>query len=87
MLNTAISSCLLKRERKKKDTFQTDFEKLVGINSEKIRPVDSDDILDLIDDHTDPSGKELIKNIRNRNYYKRLVTIHYEVDQRVPYSI
>ena len=45
----------------------------------KTKPIcNRDDILDLIFNNSQDYGRELIKMIKSRNYYKRILTIHYE---------
>ena len=60
-----------------KTTFSKALEELLGISSEP-RVLTTNDILNLIEEWTDDVGKELVRNIKARNYYKRLVTIYRE---------
>ncbi len=80
MLNTAIKDCFSRIKKNEKKKFISEFEKIIGLHSDEIKPINSDRVLSLILNYTGESGKKLILSILNRNYYKRLATIHYEVD-------
>ncbi len=76
MLTKAIESALKNKKKKGKyKTFLKEIEELIGVNN-RPQNITTDDILDLISNRTDKNGVELIDMIRNRNYYKRVLTIH-----------
>ena len=82
MMREAIRLIPLEKRRKAntkatKTTFSKALEELLGISSEP-RVLTTNDILNLIEEWTDDVGKELVRNIKARNYYKRLVTIYRE---------
>lgn len=80
MLREAIANAIQQRKapsKGKKPTFQSAMEELLGISSEP-RVVTTKDVLDLIDQWSNGVGKDLIRSIKARDYYKRLVTIHNE---------
>lgn len=57
--------------------FDAGFNKLLGIKR-KPGTITVDDMLKFIEKMTDEDGKKIIDMIRNRNYYKRMFTIHSE---------
>ncbi len=62
---------------KNKD-FHKNFEKLLGINIKTARNITVNEMLKFIEDNTDDEGKKIIEMIRDRNYYKRIFTLHSE---------
>jgi HD superfamily phosphohydrolase len=64
-----------KSNAKNSKVFSKALEEFLGISSEP-RVVTAHDILSLIEEWTNDAGKEVVKNIKARNYYKRLVTIY-----------
>jgi HD superfamily phosphohydrolase/tRNA A-37 threonylcarbamoyl transferase component Bud32 len=75
IFSTKLSSTSKNRKKTKYDDFYQDFINLLGINGQP-NNINTMDILNLIEKHTDESGKRLIQMIKNRNYYKRILTIH-----------
>jgi HD superfamily phosphohydrolase len=82
MLRAAISTIGQQLPKKgagkaSKTTFRGALEELLGISSVPA-VLTSEDVLDFIEEAANGGGKELIRSIKARNYYKRLVTIHSE---------
>jgi hypothetical protein len=63
-----------------KASFSKALEDRLGLASEP-RVVTTRDILDLIEEWTNDAGKEIVRNIKARNYYKRLVTIYMDSER------
>jgi len=84
MLRQATLAALATRRRKgkseKEKLINDEFIDLLGVNSDA-RKVTTDDVLDLISEWTNNSGKEIIELLRHRKFYKRILTIH---DERLP---
>jgi len=57
--------------------FSKVLEEFLGISSEP-RVVTANDVLGLVEEWTSDVGKDIVKNIKARNYYKRLITIFRE---------
>jgi len=74
-----IAALATKRKGKggKEKTFNDEFINLLGVNSDA-RKITTDDVLNLIVEWTDNSGKEIIELLRQRRFYKRILTIHDE---------
>lgn len=79
MLRQAAAEALRTKSSKQK-SFNADFSDLLGINSDA-RRITTEDVLGLISKWTDDSGREIIGLLRNRKFYKRILTIH---DERLP---
>lgn len=81
MLQQATMAALATRRGKgkgrKEKTFNDEFIDLLGVNSDA-RKITPDDVLNLIVEWTDDSGKEIIDLLRKRKFYKRILTIHDE---------
>ncbi len=81
MLTEAMKHVLQKPQDKKLrgkiKNFSDDFEMTLGIDR-KPHNVTAKEILELIERRTDKEGKGLIELIGNRNYYKRILTIHFQ---------
>lgn len=75
MLREAVNSALIKKTKGKHGNFFKDFETLLGVSKEA-KNVTINDILKLIEKWTDKEGKEIVNMIKQRNYYKRILTIH-----------
>jgi len=75
MIREAVNSALMKKIKGKHGNFYKDFEELLGVSKE-VNNVTINDILNLIERWTDNEGKEIINMIKQRNYYKRILTIH-----------
>lgn len=84
MLRQATMAALTARKRKgkggKEESFNDKFVDLLGINSDA-RKITTDNVLNLIAEWADNSGKEIIELLRQRRFYKRILTIH---DERLP---
>ncbi len=52
-----------------------EFEDLIGIHRDS-QNITISSVLGLIEEWTDDEGKEIIRMIKQRNYYKRILTIH-----------
>jgi len=77
MLREALIPALkVNKEKKRKSSFYAAFKNLLQKSISVSTSIS--DILDLIYEWTDDKGKELIKMIKERNYYKRILTIHDE---------
>jgi len=74
---TALTMRKTKGRGRKETTFTDELMELIGVNS-SARKVTTDDVLNLIGDWTDDSGKEIIGLLRKRKFYKRILTIHDE---------
>lgn len=74
MLKEALESVLKKKMAKNK-TFIQEFEELLGSTKEP-KNIMIYDLFNLIEKWTDDTGKELIQMVKNRDYYKRILTIH-----------
>lgn len=61
---------------KSKNIFR-EFSKLIGVKGNP-RYLTTDDVLDFIGNFVDEDGKRIIEMIKQRNYYKRILTIHSE---------
>lgn len=79
MLRQVAAEALRTKDSKKK-SFKDDFSVLLGINS-TAQKITTEDILTLMSKWTDDSGQEIIGLLRNRKFYKRILTIH---DERLP---
>jgi HD superfamily phosphohydrolase len=78
MLLQAISNANFHFIKKKtKSNFATEFTNFLGLET-KINSIHIEDVLDFIYQYTDSNSKELIDLIKNRSYYKRILTIHYD---------
>lgn len=78
MLLQAINEANQEYSKKRnKSTLISDFNKLIGLEGD-IRAIDIEDYLDFIFKQTNSNSKELNELIKNRFYYKRIFTIHYE---------
>lgn len=80
MLRAAVMPILEKRYRAQKakyEDFMKALEKRV-INSKDFNAFSNIDMLDIINDWTNDTGKEFITMIKERKYFKRIVTIHHE---------
>lgn len=75
MLREAIEPALQGKRKGKYSSFYKELKGLLGV-TEYPRNITVDDILDLIEKRTDDEGKVIIKLIKHRNYYKRILTIH-----------
>jgi HD superfamily phosphohydrolase/tRNA A-37 threonylcarbamoyl transferase component Bud32 len=62
---------------KSRRSFREDLFKLIGVGAD-CQSTSPDQVLDLIAEWTDESGKEIIGLLRQRRFYKRVLTIHYE---------
>ena len=86
MLREAVESATkqdsaIKKKVSKSKGFAQDFEELLDINKWS-HEVTIDNVLDLIKKCTDEDGKKLIEMIEQRNYYKRMLTIHiYSIEE------
>jgi HD superfamily phosphohydrolase/tRNA A-37 threonylcarbamoyl transferase component Bud32 len=87
MLLQAISNKRNLYKNKRKLLFEDELKKIIG--AEKIvKPINLDQILELINQFTDDGSKELIELIQARSYYKRIFTIHYNPsDNGAPNSL
>lgn len=76
MLQQATIAALNNKSRKQK-SLGGDLTDLLGIDSDA-RKVTTEDILNLILEWTDDSGREMIGLLRTRRFYKRILTVHDE---------
>ncbi len=84
MLTQAMRSVLQKPSSKRKrssQNFLQAFQDLLGINK-KPTNLTAEGVLDLIEMWTDSDGKNLISMIRQRNYFKRILTLHNYPDPK-----
>ncbi len=72
-----ISSDSTSKPKAKIKNFVSNFSNFIGLEKDPL-PLSVEDILSFISDNTDENGQEFIRLIRNRNYYKRIYTIHSE---------
>lgn len=77
MLLSALNNIKQSSKKKGKTTFENEFNTLIGIDAD-VLPIYLNDILDLIMQFTNEESTELITLIKNRSYYKRIYTIHYD---------
>ncbi len=66
-----------KKGGKAKQSFAASLEDLLGVASQP-RMLTNNDILGVVEDWTDDTGRKLVEMIRKRDYYKRVLTVHSE---------
>ena len=76
MLSAAVALAL-QPQKKKGDGFVIKLQELLGLNGE-VKTVTPEIILDFVSSRTTEGGKQLVELIKQRNYYKRILTVHYE---------
>jgi HD superfamily phosphohydrolase/tRNA A-37 threonylcarbamoyl transferase component Bud32 len=81
MLQTVFKAIMtdasISGKKNHKQGFREKLEKLLGVTGEP-RPITTVEILALIKASCDKVTSNLIEMVINRNFYKRLITIHYE---------
>lgn len=75
MLREAIEPALQEKRKGEYSSFYKALKGVIGVTKEP-NNISVDDILKLIEKWTDEEGKVIIKLIKHRNYYKRILTIH-----------
>ncbi|MDO9530257.1 MAG: hypothetical protein Q7J27_14025, partial [Syntrophales bacterium] len=64
------------KKKFKNKNFNTEFDKLIGANGELKNKINEYSVLEFLSKWTMEEGNRLISMILNRNYYKRILTIH-----------
>ena len=78
MLTAAVRSALKEiRRDKEREKFFERFYKFLGVE-QKPSALGIDELLSFFESVVDDDGKQLIQLLRDRNYYKRILTIHFE---------
>jgi len=82
MLKTAINNAVKLNSQKVRNKLDVnkEFKKYLKIEDEMV-PISQEDVLNFFNKITNQSGKKLINDIILRNYYKRLITVHFEVSK------
>lgn len=75
MIMNALKPALIPIRKGKNNSFLKQFENLLGLQKEP-NNITNDDVLNLIEKWTDDQGKKLIKMLKLRKFYKRILTIH-----------
>ncbi len=74
MLRRVLKPMLKSKDRHKK--LVAEIEKLLAINGKTVNPISVEAVYSILVKHTDDVGKDIIGLLRQRRYFKRILTVH-----------